>query len=91
MYGDVQKRVKLLSHPEVESFLFIHKKKLHQLFLPHNIEEFDNDDTCTDRMGCSMDKGIDKYTIVSFDQNESMGNFVTYLLSLQTIPSTRDP
>ena len=77
--GDIQKRVKLLNHPEIESLLFIHKKKLHQLFLSCTVQEFDEQDTCSDKIGGVLGKDVNKYTIMNFDQNKIMENFVTYL------------
>ena len=45
--GDYQTRDDLLLHPQVESFLFITKNNLTELFHQQLVKEFDPDGTCT--------------------------------------------
>ena len=78
--GSKFQREQFLNHPEVESLLYVQKGKLYQMFLPHTIQEFDEEtDIPTSKVTGVLGKNIDKYSVLSFTRKEIFGDFWTYL------------
>ena len=63
--GDCQKRDDLLSHPQVESILFIMKNNLIELFHPQLVKEFDPNCICTIKLARFIGKTLENYSILS--------------------------
>ena len=78
--GSITQREQLISHPEIESLLYVQKGKLYQLFLPRVVQEFDLDtESSTSKVAGVVGKNIDKYSVVSFTRKEILGDFWTYV------------
>ena len=78
MKGDYQKRDDLLLHPQVESFLFITKNQLTELFYPQLIKEFEPDGTCSTKLTGIIGKNLGNYFIISIPASEAFANVLTF-------------
>ena len=78
MKGDYQKRDDLLSHPQVESILFITKNQLTELFYPQLIKEFEPDGTCSTKLTGVLGKNLGNYFIISIPASEAFANVLTF-------------
>ena len=76
--GDYQKRDDLLSHPQVESILFITKNNLTELFHPQLVKEFGLDGTCTIKLAGVIGKTLENYSIISIAASEALSDVLTF-------------
>ncbi len=76
--GDYQKRDDLLSHPQVESILFITKNQLTELFYPQLVKEFDANGTCTIKLAGVIGKTLGNYSIISISASEAFSDVLTF-------------
>ena len=76
--GDYQKRDDLLSHPQVESFLFITKNHLTELFYPQLVKEFEPDGTCTIKLTGIIGQTLGNYSIISISASEAFSDVLTF-------------
>ena len=76
--GTSQTRDKLLSHAKVKSFLFISKNQLLELFFHKTIKEFDQNGTCTTKIGGIIGSTVENVSIVSMYTSEVFADFHTF-------------
>ena len=62
MSTTAQKRKDLISHPQVESLLFLSKNNLIEMFLPRIVKEFNDSSSCTTKVGGIVGKTADNCT-----------------------------
>ena len=76
--GDYQTRDDLLSHPQIESILFISKNHLTEIFYPQLVKEFDQDGTCTIKLAGIIGKTLGNYSIISISASEALSDVLTF-------------
>ncbi len=76
--GDYQKRDDLLSHPQVESILFVTNDKLTELFYPQLVKEFAPNGTCTIKLAGVIGTSLGNYSIISLSASEALSNVLTF-------------
>ena len=75
--GTAQKREDLISHPQVESLLFLSKNNLIEMFLPSIVKEFDSSGSCTTKVGGLVGKTSDNCFILSIPTNKAFSDIIT--------------
>ena len=76
--GASQTREDLLSHPEIESLLFISKNQLVEMFFPRIIKEFDDLGNCTTKISGIIGKTVENASIISLQTNDIFADFLTF-------------
>ena len=76
--GDYQKWDHLLSHPQIESILFVTKNQLTEIFYPQLVKKFDQDGTCTIKLAGIIDKTLGNYSIISIPAFKALSDVPTF-------------
>ena len=75
--GNTQKSEDLISHPQVESLLFLNKNNLIEMFFPRIVKEFDCSGSCSTTVGGVIGKTAENCSIVSIPTTEAFSDIIT--------------
>ncbi len=67
----------MLSHPQIESILFLSKNNLMEMFFPRIIKEFDENSSCITQIGGVIGKTVQNCSIISISASKVFSDIVT--------------